>query len=52
MRKLEKLQPGPQGYTSCWLRDSLTIGQVIVYISPIGVNLDMDPDDEVCPTGA
>ena len=43
VRQLEKLKPGPQGYSVDWLRDHLAVGSAVLYIMPLGKELSLDP---------
>jgi hypothetical protein len=44
-RNLESLPLGPNGYSIRYIRETLCIGQAVLYIKPLQVKLDMTPED-------
>lgn len=44
-RSLESLPLGPNGYSIRYLRETLCIGQAVLYIKPLQVELDMTPGE-------
>ena len=49
-RVLKSLPLGPNGYSICYIRETLYIGQAVLYIKPVQAQLDMTPEevDHVC----